>query len=96
MADHTIGSGEYGSPLFALTADEVSTVTFADDLDTVEVYSDGTAEVWWTADGTAPSSTGHGYLIPTMGIDVRGVPTSGGTVVKLWSSGNPTVRVCRT
>lgn len=94
MADHTVTAGAIGSPAFALTATAVSTVTFSDDVQSIEVISDGTAAVWWTCDGTTPAAN-VGYYIPIVGVDERQPPTSGNTVVKLWSTGTPTVRVQR-
>lgn len=96
MATYSISSGGHGSPLFVLTAGAESSVTFAEDLEKVEVYSDGTAPVWWTCSGETPStSTGVGYLIPGAAIDVRSPKSGSATVVKLISTGTPNVRVQR-
>lgn len=94
MATYTVSAQAIGSPAFPLVAGEVSTVTFTEDLASVEVISNGTADVWWTCDGTMPA-LGSGYYLPTLGVDEREPTTSGQTVVKLWSAGTPTVRVQR-
>ncbi len=97
--DVTVAKGKVGSPAFLLTAGQVSTVTFAEDLDSVEVYSDGLAPVWWTCDGTTPAE-GNGYFIPLAAIDERRPVLTedhdpSRVVVRLWSAGAPTVRVQR-
>jgi hypothetical protein len=95
MADITVTEGAIGSPIITLTANEVSTVTFAEDLQSVTVITDGTAEVWWTCDRSEPS-VGVGWYIPAViGADDRQPTTAGGTVVKLVSTGAPNVRVQR-
>jgi hypothetical protein len=97
MPDYQIAAGGYGTPKFALVAGQVSTVTFAEDISTLEVYTDGTAEVWWTADGSTPNAaTGHGYFLPAFpSAEDREPPTGGATVIKLVSTGTPMVRVGR-
>jgi hypothetical protein len=91
-----VASGAIGTAATALTASTVLTVTFAEDLNYVEVISDGTAAVWWTADGTTDPAAGTGYYIPaTAAVDRRPGGGSGLTTVKLFSTGTPTVRVQR-
>ena len=95
MADIAVAAGQTGSGLITLTANVISTVTFADDVQSVEVITNGNAEVWWTCDGTDPA-VGVGWYVPAaLGVDDRQPTTSGNTVVKLFSAGAPTVRVQR-
>lgn len=79
-------------PELDLTPDTITTVTFADDVQSVEVIVvDNTAPVRWTCDGTDPSED-TGFYIPLTGVDEREPPTAGSTVVKLWTSG--TAKAC--
>lgn len=95
MADVTVAAGEVGSGLITLVADEVYEVEFTEDIDTIEVISDGAAAVWWTCDGTDPE-VGVGWYMPaTQSVDERQPSTGTATVVKLYSAGTPTVRVQR-
>lgn len=96
MATHTVADGDIGTTAFALTAATVDTVTFTgNDLINVEIVSDGAAAVWYTLDSSTPTVGGANcYYIPaTPAVDRREPRTSGATVVKLISSGTPTVRV---
>ncbi len=96
MPNYNIPAGSIGSPAFALVANQVSTVTFADDLNAIEVITDGTTPVWWTSDGTTPAIDGPtSYYIPTLGVDSRQPTSPGNTTVTLISTGTPTVRVQR-
>ena len=98
MANHPLTAGQVGAYEFTLAASTVDSVTFADDLDGVEVVShDGAAAVYFTVDGSTPTVAGAGcWVIPAapsaLSVDV---PTAGGTVVKLISSGTPRVSVAR-
>lgn len=79
-------------PELDLTPDTITTVTFADDVQSVEVVVVGnTAPVRWTCDGSDPSEDA-GFYIPTTGVDEREPLTSGQTIVKLWTSG--TAKAC--
>lgn len=95
MADVTIHANEW-CPELDLTADEITTVTFVDeDVPSIEVVIIGnTAPVRWTCDGTDPGED-YGWYIPVDGVDDREPPTSGATVVKLWTSGTATACVQR-
>ena len=96
MATYTVTDGSIGSPAFALNAGQLSTVTFTEDLLSVEVVSDGAAPIWWRCDGGTPAIDGQGsYYLPMSGVDQRQPSSSGPTVVKLLSAGTPTVRVQR-
>lgn len=100
MPNATVSSGATGTPVIALDSATTTgnTVTFSDDLTTVEIVTAValSADVWWTCDGTAPNA-GSGWFIPagTVGKDSRQPPTSGNTVVRLYSTGTPSVRVQR-
>ena len=96
MAEYTVAAemrGAYNKTLVAATAD---TVTFANDLRTVEVVSNGTADIFVTVDGSTPTVAGaNTYILPAGAISVREMPSAlgGVTVVKLISSGTPTYSV---
>lgn len=97
MATYNVASGAVGTAANVMVASTADTVTFDEDLAEVEViHVTGTAEVWYTLDGTTPTVGGAAcYLLPVGGVDRRQPKTSGDTVVKLISSGTPTVRVQR-
>lgn len=101
--DITVDSGQIGTPLLTLVADDIATVTFHGPTGTVEVISDGAGPLWWTSDGTEPAE-GHGWFIPSMGTDERRLPNpkprrsidpAAVTTIRLWSPGTPQVRVQR-
>lgn len=95
MPDINLSAGSVGTTTVTLTASAVQIVNFAEDIQSVEVYSDGIAPVWWTCDGTTPA-VGVGYYIPAVvGVDSRQPRVSGTTSVRLFSTGTPTVRVQR-
>jgi hypothetical protein len=98
MASHTVAAGGTGKG-FTLTASTVDTVTFNEYAPVVEVINrDGAAEVWYTLDGSTPTVNGDNcYLLPaTTAVDSRKPGSiSGSVVVKLISSGTPSVRVQR-
>lgn len=81
---------------FTLTANTPTTATFDVDYAAVEVLNvDGSAEVYFTADGTAPTIGGTGcHVLPAAigAVEVR-VNMDGPTVVKLISTGTPKVSV---
>lgn len=93
----SVPAGGVGAHEVALTAATVLTVTFGDDLDAVQIVSDGAASLYFTLDGSTPTvgSTSCYYLPATASSDIRQPKTSGGTVVKVISSGTPTVTVQR-
>lgn len=105
MASYSVGAGSIGAYDKTLVASTVDTVTFADDLDRVEIRSDGIASISVTVDGSTPTVAGAGtYKIPatasatagkTSSVTTIEVPTAGGTVVKLISSGTPMYDVCK-
>lgn len=95
MANYTVAAGALAVHEKVLAANAVDTVTFADDVDSVEIlHLDGTGRVYFTVDGSAPAVAGatSRVLLPGSAIIV-GVPTSGATVVKLVSAGSATYSV---
>jgi hypothetical protein len=98
MASISLAAGKIAATAKTLTANTADTVTFADDLDQVEVSSDGTAALYFTVDGSTPAIGGDNcWELPAGALAARvvPVPTSGGTVVKLLSAGTPKYSVSR-
>ena len=98
MANYSVAAGGVGSYENTMTASTVDTVTFADDLDAVEVMShDGASAVYFTVDGSTPTVKGAGcWMLPASPSAVTvDVPTAAGTAVKLISVGTPTVSVSK-
>lgn len=95
MPTVTVPAGQIGAHALALVANTVTEVDFADDLDRVEVVSDGAAAVYFTVDGSAPTVAGtNTYFLPAaLGAKEVHPPTGGGTKVRLISAGTPTVSV---
>jgi hypothetical protein len=94
-----VAAGKVGAHAKTLVASTVDTVTFADDLDTVEVLSDGAAALYFTADGTTPVIGDDAcWELPAGATSARTVPvpTAGGSVIKLISTGTPKYSVSRT
>lgn len=100
--DIIVESGGISSGRIALVANEVSTVTFADNISRAAVYKlSGTGDVWFTTDGTTPVPDGqNSYPLPdagSIGVDDgrETINTPNGDVVKLVSTGAPTVIVVK-
>jgi hypothetical protein len=100
VASYTVAADLHGAYAKTLVANTVDTVTFTDDIDRVEVTSNGAAAVYVTVDGTTtPTVAGAGtFELPAGAASVReiAVPTAGGTVVKLISAGTPVYSVAET
>lgn len=99
MASYTVAADLHGAYAKTLVANTVDTVTFTDDIDRVEVTSNGAAAVYVTVDGSTPTVAGAGtFELPAGAASVRviAVPTAGGTVVKLISAGTPVYSVAET
>lgn len=92
-----VAAGRVGKHAQTLVANTVLTVTFNDDLDSVEISHDGTADVYLTVDGATPAIADDAtWCIPAgFGADTFYPPTSNGTVVKVISAGTPKVWVQR-
>ena len=110
MAEHTVPVGHVGAHAKTLVAATVDTVTFA--LGTagtqgsarmpqaVEVYSDGSADIYVTVDGVAPTVAGtHCWRLPGQAgattISTADNDPGDPVVVKLISSGTPVYSVSR-
>lgn len=101
MADVTIAAGDTGATT-TLTAGVVSTFTFVDNIGAATLVTDGTAVVVWTTDGSTPvlaanDASRRGFYVPALPArDTRDtVNVAGVDVVKVRSSGTPTVTVQR-
>src|ERR1039458_9403220 len=90
-----LSAGARGVYAISLSASTVDTVSCSDDVDTVEVWADGSAAVYFTVDGTFPfvAAANTWELHPTStsaGVS-RAVPVNvgGPTVIQLISTGTP-------
>src|SRR5689334_11130075 len=94
-----IAADEVGYYDTALTASTTSTFTFARDCDMVQVVKDNNAaDVFFTVNGTDPATAAgrrKGYKLPggVLCDRIVQVPTSGNTVVQVWSTGTSVVDV---
>lgn len=103
MATYNIAANEIGAHSKTLTANTVDTVRLRVDgdhepSDEIEVYSDGTAAIYFTTDGSAPTVGGAGayFMPPNPGVRTVEWPGGNDAVVKLISAGTPTYSVART
>lgn len=92
MAEYALAPGEHGAYAKTTTPGVVDTVTFEDDMRSVEVFSDGAAALYVTTDGHAPTiGDPRSWELPGAGPVARTMQvadTSGATiVVKLISGG---------
>lgn len=98
MATYEVESGDVGAHAKTLSAATVDTVTFAADVEIVEIVSDGASAMYVTADGSAPTVAGaNTWLLPAGAPSTRTLRTvlSNGATVKLISAGTPTYSVSR-
>jgi hypothetical protein len=101
MASYSIAAGEVGAHSKTLVAATADTVTFESRVATIEVLSDGAADIYFTIDGSTPIVAGKGcYRLPSAPssreVDVPAEFISEAkTVVKLISSGTPNYSVAR-
>lgn len=93
----TVPAGQIGAYGLTLTASQVTEVDFVDDVDVIEIITDGTAALYATVNGSVPTvGGGNCYYLPAVaGSKEIHPPTSGGTAIKLISSGTPTVGVAK-
>lgn len=92
MASYTVASGEHGAYAKTAVADTVDTITFAGNIFSFEVYSDGTDALYFTVDGSTPTVAGqNAYFLPSgskASRTVKAKPVAGAsTVVKVISHG---------
>ena len=91
MATFALGAGERAAHAKTLVANTVDIVTFTDDVDVVEVVSDGTDALYVRVDGTNPSvADARSYVLPAGVKSSREIPVSGdpGSIsVRLISAG---------
>lgn len=79
-----------------LVASTISTVTFPSDVLQLEIINrSGSAEIYYTVDGSAPTVGGNDVpvLPAAICVDKTISPGSGATVIKLISSGTPTYTI---
>lgn len=99
MANYTVANGMASSGRFTLVADEITVVTFTENIGKARVISDGVAAVYATFDGTESSVDGpNTYELPAGMAYAREeltTNTPAGDIVSLISSGTPSVRVER-
>jgi hypothetical protein len=95
MATYTLGAGDRGAYAKALVAATVDTVDLDGTAPAVEIVSSGSAAIYVTVDGTAPTVGGaKTWEIPAgTGPIVRTIRGNGIGLVKLISSGTPTYSV---
>ncbi len=98
MATHTVAAGDLGAHNITLVAGTVETTTFSEDLDEVTIVSlDGAAALYFTVDGRTPTVGGTSTRVMPAAIGAVSidVPTAGNSVVKVISSGTPTISIQR-
>lgn len=96
MADHVVTADQIGAHHKLLVADEVETVTFEDDVDRIEVVSDGAAPLAFRLDGEAPEAIDDPaaiYMPAAAGVRTLATDGRAPVVVKLISSGTPRISV---
>lgn len=99
MASYTVAAGKIGVYAKLAVASTADTITFAEDVQEVEVGSDGAAALYVTVDGSTPTVAGaNTWVLPAGSPSVRVLRAqvgNNGTVVKVISSGAPTYWVAR-
>lgn len=95
MASYTIAANEIAAHDKTLVAATVDTVTFTDDVDAIEVVTDGAARLYYTVDGSTPTVGGANTRMLSAAISRAVVATPSGSppAVKLISAGTPTYSV---
>lgn len=80
MASISVDSanGEISTGPVTLTANTADTVTFTNDVDQIEVVSDGTADLNVRIDGSAAATTGKfSYVLPAGSVSCRTIDIPG-------------------
>jgi hypothetical protein len=101
MAEYEVKADEIGVHQKKLTAETVDTITFARAVSAVRIFSDGTAWIYYTTDGSVPvvGANNCHAIPPTPIVDVvdlrRNVPAHT-RVIKLISAGTPVYDVSET
>ena len=103
MASFTMAESELGVHAKTLVADTVDTVTVTSvaNVDKIELISNGSAAIYFTLDGSAPTVAGANTRILPSGVTSVYTLFDGGRsrydtlVLKLISSGTPTYSVQR-
>lgn len=98
MTAYAVPSGKKGAH-HVLVANTEDVVTFSADHSQIELLlRDGNGEVYFTVDNTAATVGGTNCLVMPVGIGsaIVDVPATGGTVVRLVSSGTPAYSVSST
>ena len=97
MAEYKVEAGQIGAYEKVLSASTVDTVVFEERVTTVRIISDGTAAIYFTTNGTAPTVKGQAdFQVPKGALTFTEEITEGaGTTltVKLISEGTPTYSV---
>lgn len=99
MAEHQIAAGMVSAPAAKLTASTEEIFKFAQYVPVIEIITDGSAAAYVTIDGSVPTVGGANcYTLPALAC-VRRIPWGGNRteppVVKVISSGTPTITVSR-
>lgn len=92
MANYNAVAGDLAVYEKTLVASTVDTVTFLRNFQEVEIYTDGTASIFFTVDGSTPTVLGPTCLyMPAAGSvrTVRVPKREASVVVKLISAGTP-------
>lgn len=102
MSEYTVAaavSGQVAANDKTLVANAVDSVTFDEEIEAVEVLTDGSAAVYFTVDGSVPTVSGqHCFKIPATGAATSLTvwpPSRGLAEVQLISTGTPTYSVTR-
>jgi hypothetical protein len=97
MTDTVLVAGDFASPTLYLTDAVVDSVTFADDVERVEVISLAGPGLTFTVDGSTPAIGEKNTHIVSAGAATEvDVPTAGPTVVRLVGPIGNVYRVTRT
>lgn len=98
MATYTVAAGAVAKHDIQMVAGQVDTVTFTDNIAAVSILPDGTADVFYTLDGSTPAVNGASSLRIPAGAFVEDAllpEKRSGDQVKIVSAGTPKVSVQR-